>query len=386
MRKAVTKVILIALILALGLLAFNFLPDSGAKAPKIPYTEFRDLAASGLVRCVTISDEKLLIETEDGLLSTDNPQSLSLRETLLEKGIEVRSDDSRTLNEILDLVFDAVFFSAVGFGIYKLVSTYSRTFKVVRRTGTTFSDIVGMEDVKKQMSELCEILRNPEEYRKKGIRPVRGVVLEGPPGNGKTLFARALAQEAGVSFIAAKGADFQSALMSMGAAKIKMLFSKAAKRKPCIIFIDEFDSIGERRNYAGSGIDKENNRIITTMLNEMDGFESSDGILVIAATNSYASLDPALVRPGRFDIRFTVSNPDCATREKLFEMYLKGRTLADGLDYQTLARATEGCSCAAVEALCNQAKTLSEDVIDASVITQSAQNIGFQVKNNVKKK
>ena len=210
----------------------------------------------------------------------------------------------------------------------------------------------------------------------------------GIPGNGKTLFARALAQEAGVNFIATKGADFQSAMMSMGARKIRMLFSKGKRHRPCILFIDEFDSIGERRNYAGTGIDKENNRIITTMLNEMDGFSANNGLLVIAATNSYASLDPALIRPGRFDLKYTIGNPDAPTRAKLVQLYTKGKSLSSDVSADILIQSFDGLSCAAIETILNEAQALCQmsggSSISMSHIAEAAQKTGlkFNLRNH----
>lgn len=291
---------------------------------------------------------------------TENPNSNTLKETLLLKGVIVKVDNfSEQLGFVFDLLFYLIFFGAVGFGIYKLLSLNSKTFKVVRKTNVKFEDIAGMDDLKKEMLKVVEILKSPQNYTQKGIRQIKGIILEGNPGNGKTLFAKALAGETDVNFIATKGADFQSAMMSMGARKIKMLFRKARKYKPCIIFIDEFDGIGERRNYAGTGVDKENNRIITTMLNEMDGFDSQDGILVIAATNSYASLDPALIRPGRFDLKYNISNPNYDTRIKLIELYTKKKKLNESLDIKKMADAFENLSSAAIETIINEASMLS---------------------------
>jgi cell division protease FtsH len=147
--------------------------------------------------------------------------------------------------------------------------------------------------------------------------------------------------------------------MSVGAKKIKTLFNKARKHKPCIIFIDEFDAIGERRYYAGTGVDKENNRIVTAMLNEMDGFNSGEGIMVIAATNSYASLDSALIRPGRFDLKYNIANPDLNTRIKLIELYTKKKKLADEIEIEKLAKAFENLSCSAIETILNEASMLT---------------------------
>ncbi len=206
------------------------------------------------------------------------------------------------------------FFAFIIFAVFKVSEIFGATkFKVIRNSKTRFSDICGMEELKRDMTKLVDLLKNPEVYKAKGIRAPKGIILEGPPGNGKTLFAKALAGEAGINFIPTKGADFQSAVMSVGPSKIKAVFKKARKHTPCIVFIDEFDGIGERRNYTGTGIDKENNRIITAMLNEMDGFYDKDGVLVIGATNSYASLDSALVRPGRFDKKYNIGNPDINT-------------------------------------------------------------------------
>ena len=236
---------------------------------------------------------------------------------------------------------------------------------------------------------LVDVLRNPEKYSGKGLRPVKGVILEGTPGNGKTLFARALAQESGVNFIATKGADFQSAMMSMGPRKIRMLFNKGRRHRPCIIFIDEFDSIGERRNYAGTGIDKENNRIITAMLNEMDGFSAGNGILVIGATNSYASLDPALVRPGRFDLKYTIGNPDAATRARLVQIYTRDKALAPDVTSEVLVTAFDGLSCAAIETVLNQAQALcrmsGSEAIGLDHIMAAAQKTGAKLNIRVRK-
>ncbi len=205
------------------------------------------------------------------------------------------------------------------------------------------------------MIQVMEIMKKPAEYAKKGIRMPKGILLEGDPGNGKTLFAKALAGEAKINFIPAKATDFESMFMAIGPLKVKLLFRKARRRAPCIVFIDEFDGIGTVRNYSGSAIETENTRIVTALLNELDGFEASNGVLVIAATNSIKALDPALIRPGRFDAKLTVPYPDEEARRKLVEMYTRGKSPAAECSPEALTRLFNGYSCAKIESILNSA-------------------------------
>lgn len=369
-----------ALILALDMTgAIDFGKDD---AQHVQYKDFIEMANLDEVQSVTIGNDFVMFTSNGKTLKTSNPNYDGFVRDMLEHGIEVtdetKGDDA--FNNVMDVVFNVFFIGLIAFGAIKLIQYSRKTFKVVKHTGVRFSDIAGMDGLKKDMMFLVDVLKNPNAYKGKGVRQVKGVILEGPPGNGKTLFAKALAQEAGVRFIATKGADFQSAMMSMGSRKIRMLFSKANRNKPCIVFIDEFDSIGERRNYAGTGIDKENNRIITAMLNEMDGFTANTGLLVIAATNSFASLDPALVRPGRFDLKYHIGEPDYATRLRLVEIYTKDKKLEEDLDGAALATSFDGLSCSAIEAVLNEASAIAvqhnseisvQDILDAALKTGS---------------
>jgi len=353
----------------------------------VKYKEFNDLFTEGKITSVTIQPDKIEFrkETDNGKYYTDNPKTDGFKEKLLLSGIEVadNTEGEDIFVAVFDILFNVAFIAIIIFAIYKIFGEYFKSFKIIRHTGVKFEDIAGMDDLKKEMIYAVEILKNPEEYRRKGIRPTKGIVLEGPPGNGKTLFAKALAEEAGVNFIATKGADFQSAIMSIGPRKIKQLFNKARRYKPCIIFIDEFDGIGERRNYAGTGIDKENNRIITAMLNEMDGFQNEDGVLVVAATNSYASLDAALIRPGRFDLKYTIPNPDQDTRVKLISLYTRKKRLSDDIKIENLAKSFNGFSCSAIETVLNEAAVVmtseGKNEIDMDSILKTCRKMGIRM-------
>ncbi len=383
------KTIFILAVILLIIVTFSIVITTGNKSTYMQYKEFYENLEEGNISKVIIEDNKIEFNKKDdtNLFYTENPNSSNLKEKILLNGIEVEEESSEQFVNILaDGIFFVFFIGLFGIGGIKLLELKHKTFKVVKNTNVTFEDIAGMTDLKNEMIKIVDVLKDPKKYKEIGIRQTKGIILEGNPGNGKTMFAKALANEAKVNFIATKGADFQSAMMSIGSRKIKTLFKKARKHKPCIIFIDEFDGIGEKRNYAGTGVDKENNRIITAMLNEMDGFESGDGILVIAATNSYASLDPALIRPGRFDLKFNIPNPDTETRLKLIEMYTAKKKLSDEIDKNKLADAFDNLSCSAIETILNEASMIAitesrpSILIDDIIIAGRKTNCNINIK------
>ena len=354
------KLLLIIFILLIGFCAYYFLFSEKSAYKKVSYSEFYESVNQNEVIKAELSENKILYELKDGTkLETQNPSSPSLKEFMLLHDVEIQqqADSSEIISTVFDVIFYLFFFGIIIIAFRKFISP--NTFKVVHKTGVKFENIVGMENIKKDMTQIVKMMQNPAEYAKKGMRLPKGLLLEGAPGNGKTLFAKALAGESKVNFIPAKATDFESMFMAIGPMKVKLLFRKARKKAPCIVFIDEFDGIGTVRNYSGSAIETENTRIVTALLNELDGFETTDGVLVIAATNSIKALDPALIRPGRFDAKLTVPYPDFEARKQLVQMYCKGKNPASECSPEKLAKMFENFSCAKIETVLNRASLIA---------------------------
>ena len=354
------KLLLMIFILLIGLCAYYFLFSEKSAYKKVSYSEFYESVNQNEVIKAELSENKILYELKDGTkLETQNPSSPSLKEFMLLHDVEIQqqADSSEIISTVFDVIFYLFFFGIIIIAFRKFISP--NTFKVVHKTGVKFENIVGMENIKKDMTQIVKMMQNPAEYAKKGMRLPKGLLLEGAPGNGKTLFAKALAGESKVNFIPAKATDFESMFMAIGPMKVKLLFRKARKKAPCIVFIDEFDGIGTVRNYSGSAIETENTRIVTALLNELDGFEKTDGVLVIAATNSIKALDPALIRPGRFDAKLTVPYPDFEARKQLVQMYCKGKNPASECSPEKLAKMFENFSCAKIETVLNRASLIA---------------------------
>lgn len=322
----------------------------------VPYAQFYDGIEKNQIKNVKIEGDKIFFNEN---FVTKNPHSPTLEEFLLRNGVEVTIVDNsfETISDVLYTVFLIVFVIALVV-LFKRFVGPSR-FKIQHKTGVKFDDIVGNDNLKRDMEQIMKIMKNPVEYAKKGIRMPKGILLVGDPGNGKTLFAKALAGEAKVNFIPAKATDFESMFIAIGPMKVKMLFAKARRCAPCIVFIDEFDGIGTIRNYNGSALETENTRIVTALLNELDGFEATKGVLVIAATNSIHALDPALIRPGRFDAKLTIPYPDSKAREELVQMYTCGKNPAGECTTTVLAKMFDGFSCAKIESTLNRAALLA---------------------------
>lgn len=358
LNKKIFAILIVAVLCAAAYFTWDYF---GSRGEKVTYAEFWQKVEQDEVSSVNFDGEKIhfVLNNNDSDFVTQNPNSPVLAEELLKRGIEVKvsKDGTEILSLIFDLIFYLFFFGVIFIAFRKFISP--NTFKVVHKTGVKFDDVVGMDKLKRDMVQVMEIMKKPAEYAKRGIRMPKGILLEGEPGNGKTLFAKALAGEARVNFIPAKATDFESMFMAIGPLKVKLLFKKARRRAPCIVFIDEFDGIGTVRNYSGSAIETENTRIVTALLNELDGFEASNGVLVIAATNSIKALDPALIRPGRFDAKLTVPYPDENARRQLVQMYTRGKRPAAECSPENLAREFAGYSCAKIESVLNSAALLA---------------------------
>jgi cell division protease FtsH len=224
---------------------------------------------------------------------------------------------------------------------------------------TTFADVAGADEEKEELREIVEFLKNPNKYNTLGARIPKGVLLVGPPGTGKTLLARAVAGEAGVPFFSISGSDFVEMFVGVGASRVRDLFDKAKKNHPCIIFIDEIDAVGRQRGAGLGGGHDEREQTLNQLLVEMDGFGANEGVIMIAATNRPDILDPALMRPGRFDRQVMVGYPDIKGREEILRVHAKGKPLAPDVVLSTIAKSTAGFTGADLENLLNEAALLA---------------------------
>ena len=256
-------------------------------------------------------------------------------------------------------------------------------------TGITFQDVAGEDEAKELLTEIVDFLHNPQKYTEIGAVCPKGALLVGPPGTGKTLLAKAVAGEANVPFFSMSGSEFVEMFVGMGASKVRDLFKQANEKAPCIVFIDEIDTIGKKRDNAGYGGNDEREQTLNQLLTEMDGFDASKGVVILAATNRPDSLDPALLRPGRFDRRIPVELPDLKGREEILKVHAKKVRLGDDIDFNTIARAASGASGAELANMVNEAalravrenrKYVTQADLEESIETVIA---GYQKKNQV---
>jgi cell division protease FtsH len=292
---------------------------------------------------------------------------------LTESGAKFSSEIVEETSPFLSFLLTWVLPTLVFFGIGQLVSkkmmskaggsgsmmfnTANHNAKVYVKSsgGITFADVEGEEEAKENLEEIVDYLHNPDKYRDIGASMPKGVLLVGPPGTGKTMLAKAVAGEANVPFFSISGSEFVEMFVGMGAAKVRDLFKQAKEKASCIVFIDEIDAIGQKRNTSGYGANDEREQTLNQLLTEMDGFEGNNGVIILAATNRPESLDPALTRPGRFDRRVPVELPDLKGREAILRVHAKKIKVADDVDFKQVARMASGASGAELANIINEA-------------------------------
>ena len=331
---------------------------------EVKYEEFLKMADKKNVKKIAWSEKKdafTFYDKDEKPYSTENPKYEDFKKDMLEKGIEVKeigglSNYETPIMIIVQLAMYGVFFvllfktSGIGAGL-------SDRKEKDAKSDVKFSDVAGLEEVKEDLMTVVDFLKNPDEYKEAGAEIPKGVLLYGPPGTGKTLLAKAVAGEAGVKFKAVSGSDFDEKYVGVGASKMRKLFDDAKNNAPCIIFIDEIDSMGGRRHSKQNSYDRQT---LNTLLSEMDGFDGSGGVVVIAATNRIEDLDPALTRPGRFDNHFAVSLPATAKERKIIiNLYAGNTKFADDVDMESFAKETMGSSPATIKTVLNEAAIIA---------------------------
>nr|CCH80619.1 ATP-dependent Zn protease [Candidatus Phytoplasma mali] len=264
---------------------------------------------------------------------------------------------SQLINVFSSIIFIIYIVYIMNTSSVKLNSNYQIVSK--QKSLFTFKDVAGNEEEKEEMTELIDFLQNPKKYEQIGASTPKGVLLEGPPGTGKTLLAKALAGEANVPFFAVSGSEFVEMYVGVGASRVRTLFKEAKLNAPCVLFIDEIDALGGKRNVSGHGSSQEKDQTLNQLLTEMDGFTKSQGIIVVAATNRVDILDPALLRPGRFDRIFKVGLPDIKAREAILKVHAQNKKLSPDIDFHQLAKQTPGMSGAQLGAVLNEASILT---------------------------
>ena len=344
--------------------------NQGPKEDPISFTQFLDKVKNGEVKEVTIADRDVHGSTRTRTrASTPRCRRIipQLFDLLNDKKVNVNIKDTSSSSWISILLNASPFIVLLAFWIFMMRQMQSGGNKALsfgksrarlhstQQKKVTFKDVAGVEEAKEELQEIIEFLREPQKFQKLGGRIPKGVLLIGPPGTGKTLLARAIAGEASVPFFSISGSDFVEMFVGVGASRVRDLFEQGKKNAPCIIFIDEIDAVGRHRGAGLGGGHDEREQTLNQLLVEMDGFESNEGVILVAATNRPDVLDPALLRPGRFDRRVVVGRPDVQGREAILRVHTKKIPLGDNVDLSVLARGTPGLAGADLANLVNEA-------------------------------
>ena len=417
-KKKNIKSAIILLVVCLGITALFTSVMSRYKngsQKKISYSKFLTMLDKGEIKKVQVADRKIYIEpkTQQNPLMKTTYYTVSMNDALLVNRLKEAEDnnkissyeqqDSSGSNAILSvmvsyvlpfvLIYAMMYFVMRGIGkgggMMGSVGKSNAKVYVEKKTGITFADVAGQDEAKESLTEMVDFLHNPGKYIEIGPRLPKGALLVGPPGTGKTLLAKAVAGEANVPFFSLSGSDFVEMFVGVGASRVRDLFKQAQSMAPCIIFIDEIDAIGKSRDSRYGGGNDEREQTLNALLAEMDGFDSSKGLVILAATNRPESLDPALTRPGRFDRRVPVELPDLVGREAILRVHSKKTRLADNVDLHAIARMAAGASGAelaniinegALRAVRNGRRIVTQADLEESVEVVIA---GYQKKNAV---
>jgi len=366
-RNIAVWVVLFLLMLAL----FNlFNTGQGtSSARSIPYSEFLQKLEQNEVARVTIDGERVVIRGRDGQqYSTVKPDGVDLTDRLLAANVTVEVVPQQSSGFLSALGLWLPFLLLIGIWIYFMNRMQgggrggamgfgkSKAKLLTEKHGrVTFDEVAGIDEAKEELEEIVEFLRDPQKFSRLGGKIPKGALLVGPPGTGKTLLARAIAGEAGVPFFTISGSDFVEMFVGVGASRVRDMFEQAKKNAPCIVFIDEIDAVGRSRGVGYGGGNDEREQTLNQLLVEMDGFEANEGIIIVAATNRPDVLDPALLRPGRFDRQVQVPNPDIKGREKILGVHARKVPLGPNVDLRIIARGTPGFSGADLANLVNEA-------------------------------
>jgi cell division protease FtsH len=362
------------MIILTGIFIWQTWSNQRPKAKDVIFSQFVDAVDSGKVASVTIQGNEIAGTFQDGSsFKTFAPYDPDLVKMLRDKGVQIAAKPARESGFWQSLLFNG-FIVLLIVGVYiffmrqmqvgggKAMSfgkSRARVFLKDQGKKVTFQDVAGIDESKEEVTEIIEFLKDPQKFTKLGGRIPKGILLVGPPGTGKTLLARAIAGEADVPFFSISGSDFVEMFVGVGASRVRDLFMQAKRSTPCIVFIDEIDAVGRYRGAGLGGGHDEREQTLNQLLVEMDGFEANEGIILIAATNRPDILDPALLRPGRFDRQVVVPIPDIKGREDILRVHSRSTPLADDVKLSVLARGTPGFTGADLENLVNEAALLA---------------------------
>ena len=400
------------IIVLLIILLFNMLVTpllTGSQVTEVDYGTFMDMIDEKNIGVVQVEDSEILFTGKDGaeVYKTVPMEDPTLAERLHDAGAEftrvIEEPISPLWSFLLTFVLPVLIFFGLGqYFSKKLVEQAggknsmafgmgksSAKVYVQSTKGIKFSDVAGEDEAKESLAEIVDYLHDPKKYTEAGAAMPKGILLVGPPGTGKTMLAKAVAGESNVPFFSISGSEFVEMFVGMGASKVRDLFRQAKEKAPCIVFIDEIDAIGQKRNSGGPGGNDEREQTLNQLLTEMDGFEENTGVIILAATNRPESLDPALTRPGRFDRRVPVELPDLQGREAILKVHARKIKMADDVDLHTIARMAAGASGAELANIINEAALRAvrsgRVIVNEADLEESIEVViaGYQKKNAV---